>query len=143
MNMNHNYDMLRQDLVAQKEQAIADRTEKSEIKAKALEAKASAEGDLEDTTITMEADKKYLADLTAACERKAADLESRQQLRSEELEAIVKAIEIISSPAVKGNAEKHLPTLLQKGASLASLCVDTSVKNQAKVVMYLRQKARN
>lgn len=39
----------------------------------------------------MEADKKYLADLTATCEQKATDFESRQQLRAEELEAITKA----------------------------------------------------
>jgi hypothetical protein len=64
----------------------------------------------------MEVDKKYLADLTAACERKAADLESRQQLCSEELEAIVKSIEIISSPAVKGNAEKHLDEYVYESA---------------------------
>eukprot|EP00972_Heterocapsa_arctica_P116083 16451344-Heterocapsa_arctica.AAC.1 len=62
-----------QDVTSQKEQAIADRTEKSEFKAKVLEAKTSAEGDFEDTTTTMEADKKHLADLTVTCEQKAAD----------------------------------------------------------------------
>merc|ERR1719164_447198 len=114
-----------QDLEAQIAQAEKDRAEKSETKAKKLQAKADAEGDLTDTTTTMEADKKYLAELTATCEQKASDFESRQQLRAEELEAIEKAIEILSSDAVSGNAEKHLPTLLQTNrAALSQLRAD-------------------
>merc|ERR1719453_313412 len=117
MNSTHAYDMLMQDLGAQIDQAQSDRDEKAEAKAMALQHKADAEGDLEDTTTTMESDKKYLSDLTSTCSQKASDFESRQQLRAEEIEAIEKAIEIISSGAVKGNSEKHLPGLLQKKAS--------------------------
>merc|ERR1739845_88316 len=105
--------MLMQDLKAQIEQATQDRTEKAETKAKKLQAKADAEGDLADTTTTRDADQKYLDDLVATCEQKATDFESRQQLRAEEIVAIEKAIEIISSNAVKGNAEEYLPTLAQ------------------------------
>merc|ERR1712190_200898 len=93
MNSKHAYDMLMQDLTAQIDQATTDRGEKAEVKAKKLQAKADAQGDLTDTTTTKEADEKYLADLTATCEQKASDFESRQQLRSEEIEAIAKAIE--------------------------------------------------
>merc|ERR1719169_414490 len=122
MNARHAFEMLMQDLKAQIEQATQDKDEKAATKAKKLQAKADAEGDLQDTITTRDADAKYLADLTATCEQKAADFESRQQLRAEEIEAIEKAIEIISSAAVQGNAEKHLPTLLQtKAASLAQL----------------------
>merc|ERR1711862_111021 len=126
MNSKHAYDMLMQDLTAQIEQATQDRDEKAETKAKKLQAKADAEGDLVDTTTTRDADQKYLDDLTATCEQKANDFEARQQLRAEEIEAIEKAIEIISSGAVSGNAEKHLPTMMQvDGASLAQLRADT------------------
>merc|ERR1711934_1008909 len=83
-------EMLVQDLTAQIHQAKQDRTEKAETKAKKLQAKADAEGDLTETTTTKEADKKYLADLVATCEHKASDFEARQQLRTEELEAIAK-----------------------------------------------------
>merc|ERR1719375_1991783 len=114
MNSKHAYDMLMQDLKAQIAQATQDRDEKAEFKAETLQSKADAQGDLEDTTSTRDADQKYLDDLTATCEQKAADFESRQQLRAEEIEAIEKAIEIISSGAVSGNADKHLPGLLQK-----------------------------
>merc|ERR1712056_68932 len=115
MNTKHAYDMLIQDLTAQIAQAQQDRDEKAETKAKKLQAKADAQGDLKDTITTRDADAKYLADLTATCEQKASDFESRQQLRTEELEAIAKAIEIISSNAVKGNAEKHLPSAFLEG----------------------------
>merc|ERR1712217_373365 len=106
MNTKHAFDMLMQDLTAQIAQATQDRDEKAETKAKKLQAKADAEGDLAETTATRDADQKYLDDLTATCEQKASDFESRQQLRTEELEAIAKAIEIISSNAVSGNADK-------------------------------------
>merc|ERR1719160_1414147 len=91
----------------------------------------------------MEDDKKYLEDLTATCEQKASDFESRQQLRAEEIEAIEKAIEIISSEAVSGNAEKHLPTLLQtKAASMAQLRADARNPAQQRVAQYLQDRSR-
>jgi len=142
MNSKHAYDMLMQDLKAQIAQATQDRTEKAETKAKKLQAKADAEGDLADTTSTRDADEKYLADLVATCEQKASDFEARQQLRAEELVAIEKAIEIISSGAVAGNAEKHLPTLVQRSSSLAFLASDMSNQaNQNRAAQYLRERA--
>jgi len=143
MNSVHAFEMLVQDLTAQIEQATQDRDEKAATKAKKLQAKADAEGDLEDTTTTRDADVKYLADLTATCEQKASDFESRQQLRAEEIEAIEKAIEILSSAAVSGNAEKHLPTLVQlKGAALSQLRADGRSPTQQRVAQYLQDQAR-
>merc|ERR1719460_1475877 len=65
MNSKHAYDMLMQDLNAQIAQATQDRDEKAETKAKKLQAKADADGDLKDTTTTRDADVKYLAELTS------------------------------------------------------------------------------
>jgi len=141
MNSKHAYDMLMQDLTAQTDQAKQDREEKAETKAKKLQAKADAEGDLTDTTTTRDADQKYLDDLTATCEQKASDFESRQQLRTEELEAIAKAIEIISSGAVSGNADKYLPTLVQK-QSFASLRADSQSQSQSHAAAYLKTMAK-
>merc|ERR1719316_1387952 len=99
-----------------------DVSEKTATKAKRLAAKAAAEADLADTIASRDADQKYLDELTAVCEQKAADFEARQQLRAEELEAIGKAIEIISSNSVAGSGEKYLPTLLQgQKSSLSQL----------------------
>merc|ERR1719491_1172202 len=140
MNSKHAYDMLMQDLKAQISQGSRDRDEKAETKAKKLQAKADAEGDLKDTMSTRAADAKYLADLTATCESKASDFESRQQLRADEIIAVEKAIEIISSGAVAGNADKHLPTMLQT-SSFAQLRSDLTVQAQARVANYLRSRA--
>merc|ERR1719272_109844 len=143
MNSKHAFDMLMQDLNAQIAQASQDRDEKATSKAKKLQAKADATGDLKDTTTTRDADQKYLADLTATCEQKASDFESRQQLRSEEIEAINKAVEIISSGAVSGSADKHLPSLLQtKASAFAQLRSDMNMQAKVKVVSYLKKMAK-
>jgi len=141
-NAKHAYDMLMQDLNAQTDQATKDRDAKAESKAKALQSKASAEGDLKDTTTTRNEDQKYLDELTATCEQKASDFESRQQLRQEEIEAIEKAIEIISSGAVAGNADKHLPSLLQTHSSFSQLRADMNAQAKVRVVSYLNKRAR-
>merc|ERR1719502_2046939 len=87
------------------------------------------------------ADSAYLADLTATCSEKAAAFESRQQLRAEEIEAIEKAIEIISSGAVSGAADKHLPALLEK-SSFAQLRSDARSPNQKRVAIYRQEQAK-
>jgi len=144
MNAKHAYEMLMQDLTAEIEQATQDRTEKAEFKAKTLQAKATAKGELIDTTNTMEADKKYLAEVTATCQQKASDFESRQQLRTEEIEAINKAVEIISSEAVQGNAETYLPKLVQKSATAFAQLRASGAESlpQQRVAQYLSGRAQ-
>merc|ERR1719198_2863002 len=131
------------DLKQQIEQATADRTAKAKAKAKDLMLKAEAESDLEDTTSVRDSDSTYLSELEATCEQKKNDFEARQELRTQEIEAIEKAIEIISSEAVSGNAEKHLPTLVQlKGASLPQLRADGRSPTQQRVAQYPQDQAR-
>merc|ERR1711879_899335 len=137
----HAFNLMVHDLTTQINQATTDREAKADSKAKNLQAKADAEGDLTDTTTTRDADQKYLDDLVATCEQKATDFESRQQLRTEELEAIAKAIEIISSGAVSGNADKYLPTLVQK-QSLVSLRADAQSQSQSHAAAYLKVMAK-
>merc|ERR1719155_241357 len=143
MNSKHAYDMLMQDLNAQIAQGTKDRDGKAESKANALQAKADALGDLKDTSSTRAEDQKYLDELVATCEQKASDFESRQQLRAEEIEAIEKAVEIISSGAVSGNADKHLPSLVQTQATaFAQLRADMNMQAQAHVASYLQKRAK-
>jgi len=142
MNSKHAYDMLMQDLKAQIDQATTDRGEKAEAKAKTLQAKADNQGNLQDTTTSKAADEKYLADLTATCRTKASDFESRQQLRAEEIQAIEKATEILSSGAVAGNAEKHLPSILQVSMSMAQLRSSALSPAQQKTAFYLEEQAK-
>merc|ERR1719343_494049 len=144
MNTKHAYDMLMQDMKAQIEQATQDRTEKSAVKAKKLQAKADAKADLTDTTTTRDSDVAYLKNLMATCEQKATDFESRQQLRAEEIEAIQKAIEILSSDAVKGNAETYLPKLVQKKvSSFSQLRSNGQGSAQERVAQYLHEQGQH
>ena len=144
MNSKHAHDMLVQDLTAQIDQATSDRESKSSTKAKKLQMKADAEGDLSDTTATKEADEKYLSDLTATCQMKASDFESRQQLRADELVAIENAIEIMSGDSVSGSAEKHLPSMLQakRVSALAQLRSDAGAQAQVRAADYLREQGK-
>jgi len=141
MNAKHAFDMLMQDLGAQIAQAKTDRGEKAESKAKTMQAKADATGDLNDTTTSKAADSKYLSDLMATCGTKAGDFESRQQLRAEEIQAVEKAIEILSSGAVSGNADKHLPALMQRSA-FAQLRGEALSPAQQKTALYLQEQAK-
>merc|ERR1719353_1424256 len=121
MNAKFSFETLNQDLKSQIEDGTQDRMEKQAEKANALKSAAEAKADLQTTTGTRDDDSKYLADLTATCEAKSAAFAERQQLRAEEIAAIEKAIEIISSGAVAGSADKHLPALLQRQTALAQL----------------------
>merc|ERR1719160_1726644 len=130
------------DLRNQLDTANTARTQKSQAKAKALQGASDAKGALGDTTGTMEADSKYAADLTATCEQKSTDFANRQILRAEEIEAVEKAIEIMSSGAVTGNVDKHLPALAQlKSTSFAQLRADAQNPNQVRVAAYLKRQA--
>ena len=77
MNSKHAYDMLTQDFKAQIAQVAQDRDEKAEFKAETLQSKADAQGDLQDTTSTRDADQKYLAltsDLASSCVVRAVNM---------------------------------------------------------------------
>merc|ERR1719197_1363718 len=68
MSAKQAYDMLMMDLQAQIGNAQKSKDEKSEAKAAALQGKADAEADVEDTTSVKDADTKFLQDLTASCQ---------------------------------------------------------------------------
>ena len=141
-NARHAYEMLVQDLTAQITTASEDREAKAREKASKLQQAAEEKGDLADTTATRDSDQTYLDELMATCAQKSSDFESRQQLRTEELEALAKAVEILSSGDVSGNADKHLPGLLQVKKTVSFMQVKSSSTSpvQARVAEFLRQK---
>jgi len=144
MNAKDAYSLLMQDLANEIAQATKEVSQKSSVKAQTLQHKADSEGALTDTTTTLQADVKYKTDLTGTCEQKATDFESRQTLRADEIEAIEKAIEILSSSAVSGNAEKYLPTgLIQKKGkkALAQLRASEAHITQERAAQFLKLRA--
>merc|ERR1719310_159088 len=138
MNAQHGYEGIMQDLTDNIENAEAEIARRSKVKAEREQDKADAEKDLAQTTADRDEDQKYLDDLTALCTQKRADFAKRQELRQGELDAIDKAIEIISSAAVAESAETHLPTLLQSGqVSLAQLRSKDQNPVQERVAAFL------
>jgi len=118
MNRKHAYELLMQSLQDNTAHSEATRTNKVAAKAALLQDSASAQGDLTETRESKSADEAYLRDLTVGCQLKSKEFEARQALRAEELEALQKAVEIVSSPGVAGSAERHLPAaMLELGAS--------------------------
>jgi len=127
------------------ENTDATQSKQSKLKEKASisEQKAKDESELADTTSTRKEDAKYKKDLEMSWEERAAEFKSRQKLRTEELEALGKAIDIISGDAVTGSAGKHLPGLLQSGTAMAVVSVNRSLRTPSfrKVADFLQEKA--
>merc|ERR1719230_223027 len=115
MNEKHAHDMMLQDLTDQIESAKKSSEKKASTKAQRESDKGQAEGELADTSSGLAEDTKFLADLTAECEQKAAEFEQNQATRQGEIEAINKAIEIMSSDKVAGVG------FVQTGTALAQL----------------------
>lgn len=145
MNSRHQFQLLMQELKAQIDTATKSRTEKTQERAKAQEAKADAEGDLTEVTSTMNEDKAYLADLVSSCSTKASDFEVRQKLRVEEIQALSKAIEVIGGESVKGAGDKYgVALLLQKGSQAFAQLRADKARNplQDRVAFYLESQAK-
>merc|ERR1719463_344731 len=114
---------------------------KMSSKGQAEKDSAEATVDLGDTTTTLGEDEKFLADLTTECNQKASDFEKRQELRAGEIEAISKAMEIMSSGAVAGGTQ-HLPSLVQQGSSFAQLRTNQQSPLQRTVASFLKDRAQ-
>merc|ERR1719207_446638 len=139
------YEQIMQRLADDVENAEFEISKKTKLRAETEAKKAQMEGDLAQTTKDRDEDQKYLDDTTALCTQKTSDFEARQKLRGEEIDAISKAIEIISSQAVAGSGDKHLPALMQlrkKSGALAQLRSNQMSPAQEKVVSFLNEQAR-
>merc|ERR550537_1889216 len=121
---------------------------KTKVKAERAQDEASAKGDLATTQQDVATDSKYLKDLLAECHQKAKDYENRQMLRAEELVAVNKAIEIMSSDDVTGSGETYLPQFVQmksksKRTSFSMLRASSDSPIRAKLVSFLSSKAKS
>merc|ERR1719183_544136 len=112
------HEVVIQDLKRQIEAATATKTYETTTKAERDRTAAEKNGLLADTKKAKADDEDYLATLKAECAMAVEDFANRQQLRTEELEAIEKAAEILKSGSVTGMADKHLPGFMQKAFPL-------------------------
>merc|ERR1719424_880059 len=93
--------------------------EKSVLKAKRSKESATAKSDLASTKKDLAEDEKTLKDMKTTFAAKSDQFKANQVVRKDELEAIGKAIEIISDPSVSSSYSEHVnlaqvnPTFLQ------------------------------
>lgn len=100
----HNFEILKQSLEDEISQAKSDMKKAKSGLAESAESKATAQGELEETTKELSADKKSKADLQAECMEKAKDYEATSNSREEELKALAEAKKAIAEST--GAAEK-------------------------------------
>jgi hypothetical protein len=123
-----NYQVLHQQLTDDIKADNASIKKKTTTKAKRLGDAAAAKGDKEVTEAAKAKDETVLIDTNAECRQSSDEFEKNQVVRHGEITALTKAIEIMSSGDVTGQADKHLPaSLLQtKASSLGQLRSSTT-----------------
>merc|ERR1719238_1146365 len=124
MTSKANFQVLLQQLTDDIKADNAAIKKKTATKAKRLGDAATAKGDKEVTEASKAKDESVLSDTNTECKQTSDDYEKNQVVRAGEIEALSKAIEIISSGDVTGMGEKYLPSALlqtRKGAALAQL----------------------
>merc|ERR1719310_1444425 len=122
MNSKANFEVLAQQLTDDIKANNDSVEKKTAMKAKRTGDAADAKGDREVAERSKAKDEGTLSDTLAECKATSEDFENNQVTRKGEIQAIEKATEILSSDAVTGNAEEHLPSaasLLQKKAGHA------------------------
>merc|ERR1719335_1982447 len=107
--------MVVQDLTDSLENAKNDVNEKIVQKENEAEEAALSKKELGQATASKKEDETTLKDTKGECFEKKSSFEDKQQLRAEEIEAIQKAIEILSDPEAMSGT-KHL-SFVQKASS--------------------------
>jgi len=133
-----NYDMNMIQLADLIDHSKADREAKAETKAKTAAASAKAKGDLADTQASLAADQKTLAEMTSTFEQHSGIFKENQEIRQLELEAIAKAIEIISSPNVSASYAGHINLAQTNFLQMTSSSRRALVKDRAAALLQKR-----
>jgi hypothetical protein len=130
IQLSHTIDYLKKEL-----------EEKSVLKAKRSKESAQAKADLASTKHEKAEDEKTLAEMKATFAAKTDQFNENQEVRANELEAIAKAIEIISSPAVAQSYSEHINLAQLKTSFLQTRSARSRVSARQNVVAFLERKA--
>jgi len=143
MSSKANFQVLAQQLTDDIKNDSANSDKKTSMKAKRLGDAATAKGDKKVAETSLAADEKTLSDTLAECKATSEDFENNQVTRAGEIKAIKKATEILSSDSVAGNAEKHLPKLIQNSPAFAQLRANSADPEVTKrVAEFLQARAQ-
>jgi len=129
-NKAHYYALEMKHLTFTIAESTADREENAVNKAEAVAASVKAQGHLTDTKAELAEDQKVLADMTATFNVKSATYANNQEVRKAELEAISKAIEIMSGDTVSGSYADRI-NLAQTSTGVAFLQTAASQRRAA------------
>merc|ERR1740133_939913 len=133
-----NYDMNMIQLTDLIAHSKADREAKAGTKANRAAESAKAKGDLADTQTSLAMDQKTLAEMTSIFEQKSAVAKANQEVRKLELEALAKAIEIISNPNVSASYAGHINMAQTNFLQLTSSTRRALVKDKAAALLQKR-----
>jgi hypothetical protein len=141
-NEAHNYDLVMIQLSDTTDYLKKEIEEKSVLKTKRAAESAQAKSDLAATKAELAEDEKTLADMMATFEAKTSTYEANQEVRKQELEAISKAIEIISDPTVAGSYKEHINLVEVKTSFLQKRSASTRVNSRHRVAAFLKKKGQ-
>merc|ERR1719335_1776487 len=116
--------------------------EKSTLKAKRAAESAAAKSDLADTKASLAKDEQTLADMKATFAAKTDQFKANQVVRKDELEAIGKAIEIISDPSVSSSYAELINLAQAKVSLLQVRSARSRVSARQNLAAFLQKKAR-
>mmetsp|Transcript_48388 Transcript_48388/g.156003 ORF Transcript_48388/g.156003 Transcript_48388/m.156003 type:complete len:659 (-) Transcript_48388:126-2102(-) len=125
-NQAHEFNLVELHLTNTIEKDTSDRDEKSQAKSEKLAASARAQGELSETKAAKADDEALKQEIETTFAVKKAMYEQNQVVRADELMAISKALEIISSPEVSGSYSEHI-NFLQVARSIHRFAKDQAV----------------
>merc|ERR1719215_1696000 len=120
-NQAHEFSLVEMHLGDTIKKSSSDRDEKAVSKGKKVAASAKAKGELEEAKKDKIADEKLKSEIETTFKAKTGVYNQNQKIRQDELEAISKAVEIISSSEVSGSYSKHVNANLVQVTSLLQL----------------------
>lgn len=131
-NQINAHKLMMADLTAQIKAAERASQKKVSEKQQLQGAKAEAEGEMKDAQGLVAEEEKFVADLQAECQQKALDFAQTQSVRKGEIEAIGKAIDIMSNVVSPALIQVRRPT------ALAQLRSRTETSTRKEIVDFLR-----
>jgi len=119
----------------------SDRAEKTALKGKRSSESARAKGELADTRAELAEDQKFLMEMKATFEAKTATFLANQAVRKDEIAALKKAVEIMSSPAAADSYAEHI-NLAQATSLLQVRSAKMRVTARDRTAKFLQQRAQ-
>merc|ERR1719171_44763 len=123
--------------IAEYQSSVKDKTA---ILATAKETHANAKKDLKDTKASLSADQAFLLEMTERCTQGDYEWERRQKMRSAEIEAVSKAIVILTTDEVRDGQKTTFGSFLQTSSrSKTTLSTQRNAVRRAHAVALLKK----